>query len=104
DFGARGRAEHRGLLVTARRIAVHGADRRLDLLPSVEVVHGLEGRQVVAIGCRDQLSDRFLLRDVEQEILRSLLVFGELPEPVELRQLADEAALWSLRHRMCPAL
>src|ERR1700728_3773896 len=48
DFGTRRRAGDRGLLVAARRIAINGADRRLDRLPGIEVVHGLERRQVVA--------------------------------------------------------
>src|SRR5664279_5767210 len=33
DIRAGRRAGHRGLLVTARRVAVHGANRRSDLLP-----------------------------------------------------------------------
>src|SRR6476660_6489604 len=47
DFGTRGCAEHRRLLVTAWRVAVHHTLRRLDGLPGVEVVHALERGQVV---------------------------------------------------------
>src|SRR6516164_1425331 len=42
-------AQHRGLLVAARWVAVNGSDRRLDGFPSVEIVHSLEGRQIVAV-------------------------------------------------------
>src|SRR5262249_26395499 len=42
DFGPRRRAEHRGLLVTPWRIAVHDALWRLDRLPRVKIIHALE--------------------------------------------------------------
>ena len=50
------------------------------------------------------MCDRLLLRNVDQKVLRRRLVLGEAPQPVELRQLPDEAALWALWHRMGPAI
>src|SRR5215475_11459208 len=48
DFGACRCTEHRGLLVAAWGIAVNHTFRRLDRLPSIEIVHALERGQVVA--------------------------------------------------------
>src|SRR4029079_16011085 len=77
---------------------------RLDCFPGVEIVHALErGRIVADRGC-EKLGDRFLLRDVQQEVLPCSLILGELPQAVELRELSDETAVRALRHRMRPAL
>src|ERR1051325_169922 len=42
DARGRRRARDPGGLVLARRIVIHGADRRLDLFPDLEVAHALE--------------------------------------------------------------
>src|SRR5215831_10581073 len=102
DFGTRRRAEHRGLLVAAWRIAVDHALRRLDGLPGIEVVHALERRQVVADRGRDQLSDRLLLRHVQQEILGRRFVLRKAPQAIELRKLTDVTTLWPTRHGVQP--
>src|ERR1700690_4108601 len=44
DIRAGRRAGHRGLLVTARRVAINGAGRRTDGLPGIEGVTALERR------------------------------------------------------------
>src|SRR6185295_636297 len=102
DFGASRRAEHRGLLIAARWIAVNHTLRRLDCLPGIEVVHALERRQVVTDRGGDQLSYRFLLRYMQQEIFAGRLVLREAPQAVKLRKLTDEAALRTSRHRVTP--
>src|SRR5207249_7782845 len=48
DIRRRGEARHPHLLRVARRIVVHGALRRRDLFPYLEVAHALERRDVVA--------------------------------------------------------
>src|SRR5713226_4361996 len=100
DLRPRGGTRHRGLFIAARRIAVDGAERRLDGLPSIKVVHALERRKIVADRRRHELLHRLPLRKVQQKILGSLLVLREAPHAVELRQLADETALRPLRHGM----
>src|SRR5437660_9469204 len=63
DVRPRRIASDAGLLIAARWIVVDRTDRRLDLLPSIEVVEALERRQVVAVRRRDELAGRFLARD-----------------------------------------
>src|SRR5215472_4997530 len=90
NIRTRGEAQHRSLLVAAWRIAIDRSDRRFDGFPSVQIVHALKRRQIVAIGGLHKLSDGFLLRDEEQKVLRRLLVLREAPDAIELRELTDE--------------
>src|SRR5215510_7048878 len=102
DFGARRRAEHRGLLVSSRWIAVDDALRRLDRLPGLEIVHALERRKVITDRSGNQLGHRFPLRHMEQEILARRFVLREAPQSVELRELSDKTALRTARHCVMP--
>src|SRR2546425_3639778 len=92
------------LLIAARGIVVDRADRRLDLLPGVEVVVALERRQVVADGSRHQLTRLLLLREELQQVLGRRLVLRERPDAVEERQLTDEPPRRAARHVVGPAL
>src|SRR6185369_3386243 len=104
DVDAGREARDAGLFVAARRVAVDGALGRFDRLPRVEIVEAREGRQVIAERGGDQLLRRFFLREEGQQVLRRRLVAREAPDAIELRQLADEAAFWSARHGVRPAI
>src|SRR5713226_7973094 len=79
DAGRSRRARHPGHLAGARRVVIHRALRRLDLLPDPEVAHALERGNVVAAACIDDLLDVRALQQMRKQALRRRLVLGKLP-------------------------
>src|SRR5436853_6432263 len=86
DVGRGWRARHPDHLVGARRVVVHRALRRLDLLPDLEVAHALERGNVVAAARIDDLLDVGALQQVREQALRRRLVLGEFPYAPQERQ------------------
>src|SRR2546426_1107559 len=104
DVGRGWRARHPDHLVGARRVVVHRALRRLDLLPDLEVARALERGDVVAAARIDDLLDVRALQQVREQALRRRLVLGEFPYAPQERQERRVAALRPLRHLEGPQL
>src|SRR6266446_10036119 len=88
----------------AGRIIVERALGRLDLIPNLEILHPVVGRNVEADAGRDQLFLAFTRRQVSQEALRRRDILGEVPDPPVIVAAIVEPALRAFGRREGPTL